>query len=218
MAKLNNKRALTALALLAGVVLVLGGGLMASNMGFKLNRALSSGGNSGTNSVGLPYNRQVGIDQVSDLFGDIQPDNSFTDLQTISRFLPASDSFQAYTYAQPDFNLTVAEGYLVKMGAPVNYIIVGSHDPGAVIPLNPAGVGSAAGNNFFAPPYHATASMSSELFAELNFTNVQTISRFLPASDSFQAYTLLQPDWPIVPGEAYMVKMANAVAYSPSHY
>lgn len=215
---MNKKRALTALVLIAGVVVVLGGGLMASNMGFKLNRALVAAAvgvsTSGNNTLGLPYNRQVGIDNASTLFGDM----GFTNVQLIQRFLPASDSYQSYALASPDFPLAAGEGYFAKMQQNLNYIIVGSHDPGAVIQLNAAGPNSASGNNFFAPPYHATASTASELFGELGFTNVQLIQRFITNGDSYQSYALASPDFNLVPGEAYFVKMQQSLAYTPSHY
>jgi hypothetical protein len=212
-----NKRALTALALVVGVALLLGGGLTASNMGFKLNRVLSTtgpGSNSGLNTISLPYNRQVGIDNASDLFGDI----GFANIQLLSRFLPATDTFQNYALGSPDFALAQGQGYLAKMAVTTNYIIVGSHDPGAVIQLNAAGGGSNSGLNFFAPPYHSTANLASELFGEIGFTNIQLLSRLIPATDTFQNYALGSPDFAIVPGEAYFLKMAANLAYSPSHY
>jgi hypothetical protein len=221
---MNKRRALTALLLVAGVVVVVGGGLMASNMGFKLNRALKNAepgvSASGLNTLGLPYNRQVGIDLASDLFGDMTAAaGDFTTVQFIARFLEASDTFQAYTFSSPDFNLAQGEGYVAKLGTnDLNYIVVGSHDPGAVISLDQPGPGSASGLNFIAPPYHSTASMASELFQELNFLNVQFLARFLPQFDTFQTYALASPDWPIVPGEAYLAKMQNTVAWMPSHF
>jgi hypothetical protein len=214
---MSNKRSLTALFLVAGVVVVLAGGLMASNMGFKLNRTLSqagAGSNSGTNALALPYNRQVGIDTAKALFQDI----GNTDAQLIQQFVPASDTYNIYTFGSPDFALVSGEGYFVKMTNNVNYIVVGSHDPSASIQLNAAGPQSASGTNFFAPPYHATASTAKELFIEIGILNTQLIQKFLPATDTYQLYTFGSTDFALSPGESYFVKMNNSIPYMPSHY
>ena len=112
---MTKNRSLTALFVVAVAVVVLAGGLMASNMGFKLNKSLvtASPGTSisGTQLLALPYNRQVGIDNASELFGDIGASN----VQNIQKFLTATDTTALYTFGSPDFALTPGEAYLVKM-------------------------------------------------------------------------------------------------------
>jgi hypothetical protein len=192
---------------------------MASNMGFKLNKSLTAAGAgslSGTQLLGLPYNRQVGIDNASDLFGDM---GGFPTVQSISKFTTINDGLTAYTNGLPDFPLEEGAGYQVKMGSTTNYIIVGSHNPSAVIQLEAAGASSLSGTTLFAPPYHATASTASELFTELGgFPTVQSISTFTTNNDGLTAYTNGLPDFDLNPGEAYQIKMGSTVAYSPSHY
>ena len=215
---MTKNRSLTALFVVAVAVVVLAGGLMASNMGFKLNKSLvtASPGTSisGTQLLALPYNRQVGIDNASELFGDIGAGN----VQNIQKFLTQTDTTQLYTFGSPDFALEEGFGLLVKMGADVNYIVVGSHNPSAVVQLEGAGAASVSGTNLYAPPYHSTASMASELFAELGASNVQNIQKFLTATDTTALYTFGSPDFALTPGEAYLVKMAQTLAFSPSHY
>jgi hypothetical protein len=208
----NKKRTLTALFLVAGAVAVLAGGLMASNMGFKLNRQLLvTGTASNTNTLALPYNRQVGIDTAKDLFLDIGPAN----VQLVQKWNIATDSTQSYSYGSPDFPLAAGEGNFVKMNADTNYIVVGSHDPSATISLV-AGVGS--GTNLYAHPYHGVASTAKELFLEIDPTRVQLVQRWNPATDSTQSYTYGSPDFPLVPGEAYFLKMNTSYPYPPAHY
>ena len=212
---MTKNRSLTALIVVAVAVVVLTGGLMASNMGFKLNRSLVAGGGasaSGTQLLALPYNRQVGIDNASDLFGDIGS------AQTISKYETLTDSYTLYTFGSPDFALEAGVGLQVKMGANVNYIVVGSHDPSAVVQLEAGGAASASGTNLYAPPYHSTASLASELFQELGNTNVQTISRYATDTDSFALYSFGSADFALAPGESYQVKMGQTLAFSPSHY
>jgi hypothetical protein len=211
-----KKRTIVAVSLVTAAAVILAGGLVASNMGFKLNyplKAASGTSQSGNNTIALPYNRQVGIDTAQELFVDITDAGV---VQNIQKFLPADDGFQVYTFSSPDFGLSQGEGYFVKMGSDADYIIVGSHDPSSGIQLNAAGAGSVSGSNFYAPPYHTTAATAQELFIEI--ATAQNIQKFLPADDGFQVYTFSLPDFSLTPGEAYFVKMDSSKTYTPSHY
>ena len=213
---MTKNRSMTVMVLVLAAAVVITGGLMASNMGFKLNRALLAGtdpgSNSGTQMLALPYNRQVGIDTAEDLFKNI------SGVQIISRYLTQTDAYQPYTFGQPNFGLAAGQGLLVKMGQNTNYIVVGSHDPSAVIQLESGGAASNSGTNLYAPPYHATAATAKDLFLEIGPANVQLISKYLTATDALQPYTFGQANFNINPGEAYLIKMGATVAYSPSHY
>jgi hypothetical protein len=116
---MTKKRSLTVLVVVLTSAVILTGGLMASNMGFKLNRALLAGtdpgSKSGTQTIGLPYNRQVGIDTAQQLFTDIG------DAQNIQKFLGATDTFQTYGKGDTDFDITPGEAYFVKMGVTTLY-------------------------------------------------------------------------------------------------
>jgi hypothetical protein len=213
---MTKKRSIILIVAVA-VAVLLTGGLMASNMGFKLNRALLAAGGSsasGTQLIALPYNRQVGIDTAKDLFVDIGSSN----IQNIQRYNTQTDVFEPYAFGLADYNLTAGEGLSVKMGSDTNYIIVGSHDPSAVIQLEAAGGASASGTNLFAPPYHATSAKASQLFVEIGTTNVQNIQRYNTQTDIYEPYAFGAPDFNINPGEGYFIKMGTTLAYSPSHY
>jgi hypothetical protein len=213
---MRQRRTIVAVSLVAAAAVILAGGLLASNMGFKLNyplRAASGTSLTGSNTIALPYNRQVGIDTAQDLFLDVTAAGT---VQNIQKFLPATDSFQLYTYGSANFGLAQGEGYFVKMGTDADYIVVGSHDPAAVVQLNAAGGGSVSGSNFFAPPYHTTAATAQDLFLEI--ATAQNIQKFLPATDSFQLYTYGSANFALTPGEAYFVKMQTSKSYTPSHY
>ena len=213
---MTKKRSMTVMVVVLAAAVVLTGGLMASNMGFKLNRALLAGSdpgsNSGTQTLGLPYNRQVGIDTASELFSDI------TGVQNIQAYNTATDGYLFYSFGSPDFALEAGRGLFVKAGQNFNYIVVGSHDPSAVIQLESAGAASNSGTNLYAPPYHATAATARALFQELGGANVQNIQGYNTATDGFNFYSFGSPDFNINPGEAYFVKMGSTLAYSPSHY
>jgi hypothetical protein len=213
-------------ATIAAVAMVgLAGGLMASNMGFKLNRELraADGGvtsKTGSQTLSIPYNPQVGMTDARGLFSDIAAAGGAQNLQ---RFLPATDTFEVYTFAPGspnNFTLAPGVGYFVKVGPPnFSSIVVGSHDPSAVVQLNAAGGGSATGSNLLAPPYHTTAADARELFTEIGVA--QNLQQFLPASDTFAVYTFAPGspnNFPIEPGVAYFVKMSSDLPYQPSHY
>ena len=213
---MTKKRSMTVLVVVLALAVVLTGGLMASNMGFKLNRTLLAGTNPGSNSgsqlLALPYNRQVGIDTAQDLFIDIGT------AQNVQGYVTQTDTFQLYTFGKADFPLIAGQGVLVKMGADTGYIVVGSHDPSAVIQLEAGGAASNSGTNLYAPPYHGTAATAQALFIELGDTNVQNIQKYVTSTDTFQLYTFGKADFAITPGEAYFVKMGTTLNYSPSHY
>jgi hypothetical protein len=219
-----TKRTYIGVLTVALAVVLAAGGLLASNMGFKLNYPLNAtqGGvsNSGTNTLALPDNRQAGVNAASSLMNDIGLVNTVS----VQKFLEANDGLQVYTGRKgsaADFALATGEGYFVKMQTTVNYIVVGSHDPSFANPLNATGAGSNSGTNFFSYPYHATATTASALMNDIGLANVVSVQKFLKTNDGLQVYTGRKgsaADFGLVPGEAYFLKMATTVNYVPSHY
>jgi len=146
----------------------------------------------------------------------------------IQKFLTATDSLAVYTGRKsspaPNFPLAAGEGYRVKMTTTVNYIIVGSDDPAIAYQLKQqdGGVTSKSGTTQFAYNYHQTAVTSKQLMDDIGSANVAEIQKFVTASDSLAVYTGRKsspaPDFALVPGESYRVKMTTTVNYIPSHY
>lgn len=212
---------------IALAVALTAGGLMASNMGFKLNYTLSAAqvgvSNSGTSTLALPDFRQSGLNTAKNLMDDI----GFANVQNIQKFLESNDGLQVYTGRKTgggaDFALTTGEALFVKMQTTVNYIAVGSDDPSVSYALNAASVGTSnSGTNFFAYNYHQTAGTAKALMDDIGFANVQNVQKFLKANDGLQVYTGRKTgggaDFALVPGEGYFVKMQTTVNYTPSHY
>jgi hypothetical protein len=219
---MTKKTFFGAMAVVTAVALT-GSALVASNMGFKLNYTMSQAGAgtlTGTNTLALPDNRQTGMVDAKNLIDDI----GFASTTSISKFLKASDTLQSYTGRKSGgtaFPLVAGEGLFVKMATTVNYIVVGSDDPAIAYPLTQAGAGSLTGNNFFAYNYHQTAADAKALIDDIGFANVTSVSKFLKATDTLQSYTGRKSGgtaFALVPGEAYFVKMATTVNYTPSHY
>lgn len=219
-----TKRTYIGVLTVALAVVLAAGGLLASNMGFKLNYTLNATqvgvSASGTNSLALPDNRQAGVNLASNLMNDI----GLVNTANVQKFLEATDGLQVYTGRKgsgPDFALATGEGYFVKMNTSVNYIVVGSHDPSFTHSLNAAGAGSASGTNLYSYPYHSTAATASSLMTDIGLANVTNVQRFLKATDGLQVYTGRKgsgPDFALAPGEAYFIKMNTTVNYIPSHY
>jgi hypothetical protein len=221
-----TKRTYIGVLTVALAVVLAAGGLLASNMGFKLNYPLNAPqvgvSATGTNTLALPDNRQAGINTANALLTDMVLAN----VLSVSKLIEATDAFQTYTGRRgspgADFPLATGEGYIVKMATTQNYIVVGSHDPSFAHQLNAPGGGSATGTNVFSYPYHSTAATSNALLTDIGLANVLSVSKLVRATDAFQTYTGRRgspgADFALVPGEAYIVKMAATVNYIPSHY
>jgi len=236
-----NKRGSMVLTV-GAVALVVASGLFASNMGFKLNLGLDSPGANGSatgqQDIALPYNQQTSLVTASDLRSDVNltTPGSFA---SVARFVRQTDALEVYTggttFPVPgsnvNFNLTPGEGLRLKVAQPVNYIVVGSHDPGLVVNLNsPGSSGSASGQQFFAYPYHSTAATASDLRNEINAQGngnaVVSIARLLRTTDALEVYTGgttfpvpgSNVSFALTPGSSYVIKVQSDVAYVPSHY
>jgi hypothetical protein len=241
-----SKRRIIGATVVGLATVALAGGLIASNMGFKLNKTLivagqpvsgvGETGNSlnGTNALGLPFNRQVGMNNASQLKTDIGGS-----CVQVSKFLRSNNSGFAYTAArsgQPgsvDFALEEGVGYRVRVtgASNVSYIVVGSDDPSYAVSLIvsgqavPEGGNSLNGTNEIAYKYHATSATASALKTEIGASCV-SVSKLLASTNANFAYTAArsgQPgsvDFPLVPGETYQVRVTGAsnVSYVASHY
>ena len=235
---MTNQRRMAALMVVALAVVIATGGLVASNMGFKLNYPLldssDAGSQSGTQSIGLPYNRQVGLDLASDLFKDIGLSTSTCTqyacncLSTIARYDTATDSLVTYACNGFDFSLEPGVGLLVKTqsGGGGDYIVVGSHNPGLTVNLACPGptCASNSGTERYTHPYHAVSANASELMTELGgFNFVSTISRYDTGADVLVTYAANGFDFPLVAGQSYLVKTTTltqpaGIDFTPAHY
>lgn len=224
-------------ALVGVLACVLASGLLASNMGFKLNYALIAAGQpvpeggtsaDGTNEMSLPDNPQSGFITANDLRLDIgAPANG-----GISKLLRATNTVQTYTGkgAGLVFNLTAGEAYRVRVtgAATVNYIVVGSHNPtlshvliAAGQPV-PEGGTSADGTNTYNYPYHSVAATANDLRLEIGAPANGGVSKLLRASNTVQTYTGKGAalNFNLVPGAGYRVRITGGtnVSFIPNHF
>jgi hypothetical protein len=204
-------------------------------MGFKLNFLLqaTSGGVSltGTTLMGLPYNPQTNLIDAEDLLQDINLVAGTSVVQSVARFNKATNGLISYTgTAGTNFLLDGVEGFYVTVNPSVNYIIVGSDNPGRQVTFyapgssTPDGV-SLTGTNSFSWPYHSTLTNADQLMAEINAapgTTLASVAAFNKVTNGLTSYTGTSgTNFTLVPGQGYLVTLttgANIFPYVPSHF
>lgn len=123
---MNNKRVFVGAMVVALVVVISAGALLASNMGFKLNKQMFGVSTTppigvGQNVLGLPFFRQTGLTNAKDLAIDIGCSNfsggTTATAGQVKRYLTATGGLQTYTCppapAGTNFPLSPGEAYLV---------------------------------------------------------------------------------------------------------
>lgn len=215
-----SKKRFAVCALVLALVLA-GGGLFASNMGFKLNYQLLSAANpssaTGTNTIALPFIQQVGLSDAKSLIDDI----GSSAVVNVQRYLEDTNSIETYTgTAGTAFNLEGGTGYFVVVNTDTSYVIVGSHDPDLEIDLDAASEpDNATGTNLIAYAYHATVADAKGLIDEIGSTNVVNVQRYLEDTNSIETYTgTAGVAFALAPGEAYYIVVNTTVAWKPSHF
>jgi hypothetical protein len=208
------------------------GGLYASNMGFKINRDLTAPpGKAGTGStiIALPYYQQTDLLDAKDLIDDIETSTGQPGVvNQIARYLKDSDGFAGYTGTSGvAFPLVPGEAYLLQVdvnAVGVNYIGVGSHNPGLVINLlGPSAGVSASGSNLYAYPYHSVATDAKELIDEVNAAGgggvVVQVAQYLTEVDGFASYTGTSGvAFALEPGVGYLIQVNTDVSFVPAHF
>jgi hypothetical protein len=194
--------------------LLVAGGLLASNMGFKLAYLLTTTTPQDLNPIALPWNPQTGLVSAKDLIDDISASTGVTP-GSLS-FYNNLDGFTSYVPPAPgNFTLTVGKGYLVKVPAGTTYVIVGSDKPGFGVNLTQD---TPQDLNFYAHVYHSTASTAKQLLDQIG-PNATAISNY-NSLDGFTSYVPPAPgNFALKAGEAYLIKVSAPVnGFIPAHY
>ncbi len=209
--------------LTSGVALLLVAGVVtAGNMGFKFNRVLLGPGSSlsGTNLLALPFHLQNGMVTAQDLIDDIAAYGG--SVASVGQFQSNCDCIRTYDGVSGyNFPLEKGRGIYLQMKADFEYLIVGTHDPDAVIALEGPGASSSSGTHVYSLPYHTTAADADDLIDELVSYGaaVVSVSKFVSSTDSFVTYTGASGvAFALEPTEAYKVQLASDVVFTPSHY
>lgn len=192
-------KVLFVLAMVAMVVI--GSTAIASNMGFKINIALSAG--TANNWVSLPYYNSYTF--ANTVYSDI------TGCTQVARWNNPTSAFQSWTGRGTNFAITGGEAYLVKVSAVTNWIVVGSHNPSLAISLS-----SGTANNWVSIPYHTTAANAGALFTSI--TSCTQVARWNNPTSAFQSWTGRGTNFTITAGEGVLVKVSAASNWTPAHY
>jgi hypothetical protein len=228
----------TIATLVATAAVVVGGGvLIASNMGFKLNFSFlgpsgsrGPGGSAGRTLLSLPFNRQVGIDKASHLRNDLVASGATPGTPgtspLITRLITSLNAFQTYSGATTttDFDLAAGEGYLIQLANSIQYIMIGTEQPGQAVTFVGPG-GASAGRRLYAPPWHTTQVDASGLRSEiLNQATpaggTVTVTRLITSLNAFQTYSgaTTTTNFPLFPGVAYLVQVNVTKTLTPATY
>jgi hypothetical protein len=219
------------LAMVCALAAVLAtGGLLASNMGFKVNRTLNGAGAGGAlvgeNHISLPFNPQLGLSNADNLLGDIElGDTTLVDF--VQRFDPTTNQRETWFGGKiggVNFSLVACESYFVTVAAArtTDYIIVGSHNPTLPCTFNGTGIaGWVVNENTYAIPYHTTATNASDLLGQI--PNASFVQRFDPAADQRDSWfgaKIGGTNFSISPGEGYFIQMnaGQTASVTPEHF
>ncbi len=203
--------------------------------GLRCNTDSCPGGETGTHSFLLSLPVSGPITSVATLFESI-PNRLY-----VSKFNPANDTFWRWDGVNccqwngvtgqpatcpppvPDtacapacFCVNPGDGFMVTWNASSAYPIHGIDGP-MTLNLRAAGPGSQTGYNLVSLPYCSTITRASQLRASIG-PSVTSVSRLNCVSGTYTEYSGgTFSDFPIVPGEAYFIKMNSTVNYTTQY-
>jgi hypothetical protein len=179
----KSSRLTVAILLVAAVMLLAGGGLTASNMGFKANLALVRA--SGTGAIGhnwlalpftSPYQNAAGLCTMTGL------PNLATTIFEQNAATGAATTVTCGTAGALSLTTKAGLGWRIRSTStalPASIIVVGAHAPGTAITIPATSTTNGNIGNFqFAVPYHTTAVTGQDLCTQAGFANLRgTIQR-----------------------------------------
>jgi hypothetical protein len=205
-----------------------GGLLMASNMGFKINKALFSpfstlNSPKNVNWISLPYNHPYpNAKAFCNAIGSVSAAQSLTQLD------PATGTFATnFTCngAGPGFTIDPLKAvrYVSSLAAIPNAIFVGaSNESSQLTFLAPFATTTSPKNaNWFSVPYHCTWAKANDVCVTVgNLTNAVSVIRLDPVSGSFTTHTCGSGpggafNFSLVIGEAIQVRKSTAGNLGP---
>ena len=240
MSRMKTSRPMVAVLVAAALIVVMGGAVVASNMGFKMNKplvqaALGSTSQTGNNWTSIPYHNPYGT------IGGLCSQTGLLSTGTIGRTIIRTKNYTGLTTNFVSFtcgtlganNQALIPGKMVEIrpfgpgvaNSPTSMIIVGSHDSGQPISIT-------EGSDFWlSVPYHTTWVNSNDLCAQAGLTSTGTLrgsmQRLNPGPPAaFQPATCGSTIaiFNLVLGEGLQVREANPTAgiqvrtFTPAHY
>jgi len=195
--KLRHSKHLIVVALAAVAIVILAGDLVqASNMGFKMNRAISNRGPGqgypvGYELVSLPFRNPyiTAQDLCVALTLPGTPGNRATVTQYDVSALGTPISWSCGDAGTPP-TLKLRLGVEVISPVAAGGIIVGSHQPGiAHYPIVSRTAGYPTGENLVTIPYHGTAANLADLCTQIGLPNGANVTRYAPPNGTPNSWT-----------------------------
>ena len=240
----NGSRFSAVVAMTAVMIGVAGGGAVASNMGFKLNKplALFQPPPAPTTSVGdnwtsLPFSNpytnigsfcsQLGLTSTG-VIGAPRAMVTWINAATGGATTAGCGTATAFVTPMPPVGSGVRIRQPSIAGAPSSTIIVGSHDPGVTITVPKAGMGT-VGDLWFSVPYHTTAATFNDLCLTAGLTStgavgaprasITRVAASTGAAVSAQCGTTTAQATNLVLGEAVRMREPNGPKiFVPAHF
>jgi hypothetical protein len=191
------------------LVLVAGGLVVASNMGFKYVPNLTVPLKDYWLSV--PYNNNYTVAQ--DVCDDLGANTV-----NVARFDTSTGLRQDWTCPfGNNFGVVAGEGLFVRVNGTTTPTIVGSHDPTLAIPVG--GFTVPLKDYYLAIPYHTMATVAQDICDEIG-PNAVNVARFDTSTGLRQDWTCpFGNNFTVNIGEALAVRVnASTPAFTPSHY
>lgn len=237
----------TKLWVVGALLLIVGGTVIASNMGFKFVPNIPAGDNGIVYSLSLPLNNNY--TDAQSLIADLR--TNCPNVEYVQRVVPTGTGGSRRTWPgvgqggtlQGNFNVASlkSEGYFLKLcGTGANCtgnavacntaVVVGSHDPAYGYSFTAAVTGDYPSGrvnktNLVSIPYHTTATNANDLWVSLG-TGINT---FVTSYSGKGGKTIrswpgvgnggtLLGNFPVVIGQSYIVVVPSATTWTPAHY
>lgn len=232
-----SKRTYVLVMAFALVAVLATGGLMASNMGFKLAYTFygfgvdTGGGNitgSGENHFALPFFPHLGLTNAQSLRGDILSGAGCAgNVDFVQIFDPTQNARATWFGGKiggTNFAITGCQSYFatISSGQTCSYLNAGTHDPAQDCTFNGTGVaGYLVGENTYSLPFHTTANNAGDLLTEIADANfVQRFDQLTNSRQSWFGAKIGGTNFAITPGEGYFVQMGAGLTTTikPEHY
>lgn len=196
-----------------GAVLLVGGLVIASNIGYKLIFPLVFSGTLGANDFQVSVPFSTPLQTANDLL------QAAPGATQVVRLNAATNTVQVWFpgFFGNNFPIVAPEGYMIRMssGAPATSVtFVGAHDPAIVYNYNVANV-----DFLVSIPYHTTWKTANDIFQAT--PNALAVSQLNPALNTFKVWFpgFFGNNFDVVIGEGYRVRVGSSPSVSvPEHF
>jgi len=213
----------TKLWVVGALLLVVGGSVIASNMGFKFVPNMNTSGFTYTISIPLNHNYTNAASVLSDMSA------SGCNPTRITKVLPSAGGKGTVNWVPaggiPGGNFTVNTGTtgfdgfkVVSTGSCTTWVVVGSHNPAFSYNFSTPNV-----SYLVSIPYHTTATNAQDLLTQIG-PSATRVTRILPSAGGkgtvnwVPAGGIPGGNFTVNIGEAYLVAIAGATSWVPAHY